>query len=43
MQSGQITQKTLWQTNVAGWNIPSFDRNIDEPIRGPHFPASYVR
>ncbi len=30
---------TLWQTNIAGWNIPMFNRKYIDSIRGPHFPA----
>ena len=34
---------SLWQTNIAGWNIPQFDSRsyIFNSIR-VHFPASYV-
>ncbi len=30
-------------TNIAGWNITMFNRKCIDSIRGPHFPASYVR
>ena len=29
--------------HIAGWNIPIFNRKCIDSIRGPHFPASYVR
>ena len=34
--------KWLSKTNIAGWNIPIFNRKYIDSIRGPHFPANYV-
>ncbi len=33
----------LVNDHIAGWNIPIFNRKYIDSIRGPHFPASYIR
>ena len=38
-----IHQHTLWQTNIAGWNILIFNRKyIINVIKWAHFPGSYI-
>ena len=42
LKFGLKIKNTLWETNIAGWNISILDRKYIFKVQRVHFPASYV-